>query len=144
MVALLCFCFRKVAWKSKFSVFFFTFKEAMMAAFTETGAPTSRLYVAEQGVIIPNLSNTLPPCCLHSFGGCFHCNGCTHFQIIWSWTSCINSKFYQRRSKFFGCTPPFLPQKSSLKISILRVFLPLEKLWWLLTMKRADLFSQNM
>ena len=36
-----------------FSVFLLP-KEALVAAFSETSAPTSRCYVAEQGVINPN------------------------------------------------------------------------------------------
>ena len=54
LVALLRFCLRKVARKSKFSECF----TSMVAAFIETGAPTSRLYVAQQGVIIPILLET--------------------------------------------------------------------------------------
>ena len=38
----------------------------MVAAFIETGAPTSRLYVAQQVVIIPNLLETFQSSWLHS------------------------------------------------------------------------------
>ena len=38
----------------------------MEATFNETSAATSRIYVAEQGIMIPNLMETLQFCWLHS------------------------------------------------------------------------------
>ena len=42
-------------------------KEALMVSFRETGTPISRRYVAEEGLIIPNLSETLQSSPLQSF-----------------------------------------------------------------------------
>ena len=67
LAALLRFSFRKVAWKSKFSEFFLSLKEALVAAFHETSAFTSRLHEVEQVVLISNWSET--------------------FQVFWSHSS---------------------------------------------------------
>ena len=40
--------------------------DSLMATFSETRAPSSRKYTAEQGVLIPNLSETLQSSWLHS------------------------------------------------------------------------------
>ena len=40
--------------------------DPLMATFSETRAPSSRKYIAEQGVLIPNLSETLQSSWLYS------------------------------------------------------------------------------
>ena len=56
---LLLFCFRKTTVKSKFSDFFLPPRDPLVAAFNETRTPASRKYVAEQRIVIPNLSEEL-------------------------------------------------------------------------------------
>ena len=60
MVALLRFYFRKFTLKSKPSRVFCGY-------FSETHAPSSRKYVAEQGIVMPNWSNTFWTFWSHSF-----------------------------------------------------------------------------
>ena len=53
------FFFRKTTLKSKFLEFFLPLKHPSVATFNRTRAPTSRKYVAEKGIIMPNLSEKL-------------------------------------------------------------------------------------
>ena len=41
-------------------------KQALVPTFNETRAPTSRKYVAEKGIVMPNLSKTFQTFWLHS------------------------------------------------------------------------------
>ena len=63
--ALLRFCFRKITWKSKFSVFFLL-RNPFYATFNETRAPTSRKYLAEQGLVMRTWSRAFQTFWLHS------------------------------------------------------------------------------
>ena len=83
--------------------------DPLVATFSETRAPTSRKYVAEQGIVMPNWSKTFQTFWSHSsvfalekqpknlnfdsvftskrpFGGYFQWNACAYFQKICSWT----------------------------------------------------------
>ena len=62
-----------------------------------------------------------------SFGGLFQSNGCIHFHMMRSWAGCNNLKWIRDTPIFLVALFPFLPQKSCLKSSILRVFLFLKK-----------------
>ena len=53
LVTLLQFCFRKSTYKSKFSVFL-PLRDPLVATFDTTRAPTSRKYVAEQSIVMPD------------------------------------------------------------------------------------------
>ena len=52
LVALLDFCFRKTTLKSKISEFLLPLGHTFEPTFSETHQPTSRRYVAEQGIVI--------------------------------------------------------------------------------------------
>ena len=66
LVALLRFCFRNTAWKSKFWEFFLPLIDCLVATFNEKRTLTSKKYVAEQGIAMPNWSKTFPTFWLHS------------------------------------------------------------------------------
>ena len=53
-VAFLRFRFTKTTVKSKFSEFYLPLRDPLVATFIETPAPTSRKYVVEQGIVMPN------------------------------------------------------------------------------------------
>ena len=53
-VTLLRFCCRKSTEKSKFSEFFLSLTDPLVVTFNEILAPTSRKYVAEQAIEMPN------------------------------------------------------------------------------------------
>ena len=82
-----------------------------MVTFSENCAPTFRKNVAEADIITSNFFKSLqffwsqPPLLLlkrvKKGGGCFQWDGCVHFQMIWSGTSCINSKFIRDTQGFF-------------------------------------------
>ena len=59
LVALLNFCFRIIALKMLNFRTFLPLKNFLAATFNETRAPTSRKYVAEQGMMMLNLLRTL-------------------------------------------------------------------------------------
>ena len=59
---------------------FFTLKEALVATFNKTRVPTSRKYVAEQGIIMPNLLQAL--------------------QSFWSHSSVFALENYPKNAKF--------------------------------------------
>ena len=90
-------------------------RDPLVATSSETYAPTSREYVAEQDIAMPNWSKIFQAFWLHSslfalekqpknlnfqsvftskkpFGGYFQWNACTYFQKICSWTSYSNAK----------------------------------------------------
>ena len=56
LVALLRFFFTKATYKSKFSPFFLPLINPLVVTFNKRCAPTSRKYVAEQGILRPNWS----------------------------------------------------------------------------------------
>ena len=58
MVLLLCIWFKKVAWESKLLELFLPLEDTLVATFNETRAPTSKKYIAEKGIRMPNLSET--------------------------------------------------------------------------------------
>ena len=97
----------------------------MVASFNETRAPTSRKYVAEQGIVMLNWSKTFQFFWFHSFvfplekqrinrdfhsffiskkilGDYFRGNACTHFQKICIWFRHDHSKFIRDTSKFWS------------------------------------------
>ena len=105
LVELLRFCFRIRIVKSKSSEFFLTPKHPLVVTFNERCAPTSRKYVAQQGIAMTDLSEKLKFLWLHTsvyahqkqqlnlnfrsflksktpFGGYFRGNVCTHFKKI--------------------------------------------------------------
>ena len=53
-VKLLRFCFRKTNYKSNSSESFLPLIDPLLATFNERRAPTSRKYVTEQGIVMPN------------------------------------------------------------------------------------------
>ena len=55
LAALLRFCFKEVAKNLDFQSFFLSLTKALVATFNGTCIPTSRKYVAEQVIIMPNL-----------------------------------------------------------------------------------------
>ena len=59
LVTLLCFCFRKVPQKSKFSEFFLPLKQTLMVYFNEKRVPTFRKNVAEPDIIMTNFFQSL-------------------------------------------------------------------------------------
>ena len=65
LVTLFRFCFRKITSKYKFSMFL-PLRDTLVATFNETRAPTSRKYVAEQGIVMPNWSKRCQTFWLHS------------------------------------------------------------------------------
>ena len=65
LITLFCFCFRKTNLKSKISEFL-TSRDPFVASFNKTRAPTSRKYVAQQGKVMPNWSETFQTFWLHS------------------------------------------------------------------------------
>ena len=87
---------------------FFPLTDPLVASFNETRAPTSRKYVVEEGIVIPNWSKKFRTFWSHSsvfalekptnlnfqsvfpsnrlFGGYFQWNPCTYFQKMCSWT----------------------------------------------------------
>ena len=85
LVAPLRFCCRKLAWKSKFSEFFYLFKRLC--------------------------------------GGCFQWNRCIYFQMIWSGTSCIHSKFIRDTPRFLVAFLPFCLRKLSKNLNFKSSFL---------------------
>ena len=52
------FAFKKSLKNASFLLLFLYLKKSLVAVFNKTGAPTSRIYVAEQGIRIQNLSKT--------------------------------------------------------------------------------------
>ena len=105
-------------------------EKAPVATFNEKRAPTFGKYVTEQDVLMPYLVQSLhffdptPPFLLEKsnlkisvfkvfplpkrgFGDCFQWNGCTHFQIICSWTSCNKSKLIRGIPIFLVAFLPF-------------------------------------
>ena len=98
--------------------------DPLVATFSETCAPTSKKYVAKQGIVMPNWSKTFQtfwsyysvfdwekqPKNLNiqsSFtsnspsGGSFQRNACTDFQKICSWTRYSDATLIKIISKFF-------------------------------------------
>ena len=53
MVALLRFCFSEANLKAKFSEIILLLKDCLVANFNKARAPTSRKYVAEEGIVRP-------------------------------------------------------------------------------------------
>ena len=58
LFALLHFCFRKTTWKVTFRGFL-PLRDSLVAIFNDTRVPTSRKYVAEEGIIMLNWSQKL-------------------------------------------------------------------------------------
>ena len=110
------FFFRKTTSKSKFSNFFLPLIKLFVATFSEALAPTSRTFVAEQGILISNWSNFFQTFRSYSsvfalqkqsknlifqifftskrpFVGYFQLNVCSNFQKRSSWTSYGDAKF---------------------------------------------------
>ena len=59
LAALLCFWFRILASETIIFRVILPLQEPLVATFSEPRAPTSRKYVTELGIIMPNLSETL-------------------------------------------------------------------------------------
>ena len=55
-------------------------------------------------------------------GGCFQWDGCVHFQMIWSGTSCINSKFPRDTRRFWSHSSVFALEKYSKNLSLKSIF----------------------
>ena len=102
---------------------FLALGDALVVTFNQMRAPTSRKYIAEQGILVLNWSKTFLTFWLRScvfalekqpknlnfkgfftatrpFGGYFHWNACTYFQEICSWTRYSDVKFIKDISKF--------------------------------------------
>ena len=60
------FSFRKTTQKYKFSEFFLLPIDPLVATFNKRRAPTSRKYVCEQGIVMPNLSKIIRTFRFHS------------------------------------------------------------------------------
>ena len=129
-----------------------------MATFSDTCAPSSRKYVAEKGLMMPNLWQTRQSFWLHSsffllerypknlnfqsfyttktsFDGDFQWELCTNFQKKCSWDryNYVKSKSLQ----FFWLQPPLLLLE--------RVLLPLKEVWrWLLSVRRVRSLPDDM
>ena len=151
MVALLRFSFRKTIYKSKSSEFFLPLINPLMATFSETCASTSRKYVAEKGLMMPNLWQTRQSFSLHSsffvlerylkslnfkwvfiilkqaLMVTFSENSTPTFRKNVAEGDVIMSNFF-KSLQFFWSQSPLLLLK--------RVFLPLKEAWrWLLSMR---------
>ena len=159
MVAILRFSFRKTIYKSKSSEFFLPLINPLMATFNETCASTSRKYVAEKGLMMPNLWQTRQSFSLHSsffvlerylkslnfqsfyttktsFDGDFQWELCTNFQKKCSWGRYNYVEFFQVTSIFLVAASAFAFRKS---------FLPLKEAWrWLLSVRRVRSLPDDM
>ena len=112
----------------------------MLATFNETGAPTSRKYVSEQGIVMLNWSKTFQTFWLHSllfnleklpknlnfhrffnsnraFGGYFQWNVCTYFQKICSWRGYSDAKLIKNISNFLIALLTFCFRKQPKNLS---------------------------
>ena len=130
-----------------------------MATFSDTCAPSSRKYVAEKGLMMPNLWQTRQSFWLHSsffllerypknlnfqsfyttktsFDGDFQWELCTNFQKKCSWDRYNYVKFFQVTSTFLVAGSTFVFRKS---------FLPLKEAWrWLLSVRRVRSLPDDM
>ena len=123
LVTLLGFCFTKTTRKAKFQSFL-PLRKPLVATFNEKRAPTSRKYVAEQDIVMPNWLKTFRSFWSHSsvfpkekqpekinfeslfnskrsLCGYCHCNACTYFKEICSLTRGTNAKLIKCISNFF-------------------------------------------
>ena len=107
-----------------------------MATFNKRRAPTSRIYICEQGIVMPNLSKMFQTFWLHSsifnlekppknlnfysfflplinraFGGYFQWNACTYFQKICNWRRYCDAKLIKNISNFLVALIPFCFRK---------------------------------
>ena len=139
-----------------------------MATFNETCAPTTRKYVTEESIVMPNWSRTFQFFWLHSYcltlekqpeklnfqefftskrlcGGYFQWNACNYFQNICNWTRYSDAKSIKKASNFFVTLFRFCFRKTNLKILIFRVFFTSKRPFGrLLSMKRVHLHQKNM
>ena len=129
------FALQKQPEKLNFHIFLFL-NDPLVATFNETCAPTSRKYVAEQGIVMVNLSKTFRSFWFHSsvytlkklpknlnfkssftsnrpFGGYFQWNACTYFQKISSWTRHSNAKLIRNIWNFLVALLPFCFRKAT-------------------------------
>ena len=130
----------------------------MVATFNVKLAPTFRNYVAEQDKIMPNFLQSFqffgstPPdskfsrvffYLLKRLSWLLSMKRCTYFEMICSWVRGQNSKFIKYTRIFLiGLLRFCLGKVVCLIVSILRVFLPLKKLWWF-SMNRVHLLLEN-
>ena len=146
MLALPGFFLRKTTWKAKFSGFFLPLGNSFVSTFNETRAPTSRNYVAEQGIVMPNWSNMFQSfwsdSCVFAlerqakklnfksfvtfkrpFGGYFQWNFCIYFQEICSWTRYTNGKLIKYISSFLVALRRFCYRNTVLNLYFYSFFI---------------------
>ena len=130
-----------------------------MVTFSENSAPILRKNAAEADIIMSNFFKSLqffwsqPPLLLlervfyllkRLGGGCFQWDGWdgVHFQMIWSGTSCINSKFIRDTRRFLVTLLRFcfVFEKYSKNLSVFTN----KKTLVATLVKRVDLFLKNM
>ena len=111
-------------------------RDPLVATFNEMHAPTSRKYVAEEGIVITNWSNTFQTFWSRSsifalekrlknlnfqnvftskrpFGGYFQWDACIYFQKICSWTMYSDAKLIKNISIFLVALLRFCFKKTS-------------------------------
>ena len=121
--------------------------DTLVAIFNETCAPTSRKYVSEQGIGMPNWLKIIQSFRSHSsaftlekqpknqifqslfisnrpFAGYFQWNACTDFQKICSWTRYSDVKLIKKFSTFRSHSSVFVYEKQSKNLNF-ESFFPL-------------------
>ena len=132
-------------WSKAFSEFFLPLIDILVATFNETGAPTFKNYVAEQGTVMPNWSKTFQTFRSHScifalekqsknlnfqsfftsrrhFGGYFQWNACIDYQNIWSSTRHNDVKLIKNISNFLVALLRFCYRKTTEKSQFPELF----------------------
>ena len=113
---------------------FLPLRDPLVATFNETRAPTSRKYVAEQGIVMRNWSKTFQTFWSDSssfaleeqpknlnfqsvftsnrrFDGYFQRNACTYFQKIGTWTRYERSSLLETLTFFWSHCTDFALEK---------------------------------